>query len=273
MNTSPSLPPVSASPQGVARIAALLRLVAVHQGSGLRYTEIAELSGLERPTAHRVLKSMVEEELLVRDPATRRYRLGALIAELGALAAPVHDLGALCQPALQRLAQATGDTAFVFTRRANDALCVSRVQGDFPIQTPVVAVGSRQPLGVNAGGLAFLMALPAREVDSILAAVGSRLGSFQQLEVNKLREAVAAARKQGYACIGEHAVAGVTAIGLPVPGAGGAPVAALTVASTTSRMTLERQQDILPVLRREVHALAALLGGDGATQYKTGQHP
>ncbi|MFC7206322.1 helix-turn-helix domain-containing protein [Comamonas endophytica] len=83
MNTSPSLPPVSASPQGVARIAALLRLVAVHQGSGLRYTEIAELSGLERPTAHRVLKSMVEEELLVRDPATRRYRLGALIAELG----------------------------------------------------------------------------------------------------------------------------------------------------------------------------------------------
>lgn len=245
--------------QGIRRMSTVLRLLAEHREEGLRFTEVADLCGLERPTAHRMLKAMLEEELVVRDPGTRRYQLGALVFELGLAAAPQFNLQAACAPSLQRLADQSGDTAFLFIRRGNDAYCVSRIQGSFPIQTPVVPVGSRQPLGVNAGGLAILSALPEREIDDVLRAIRDRLGAFGNLEENSLRDSVALARAQGHAFIGERAVPGVAAVGLPVLNRMGTPVAALTVASTADRMTLNRQRELVPMLQREVDEMLQLL--------------
>ncbi len=240
---------------GIRRVAALLKLLAAHAGEGLRFTEVADLAGLERPTAHRVLKALEAEELVVRDPTTRRYQLGALVFDLGHAVAPQFSLHEVCGPALQRLADASGDTAFLFVRRGNDAFCVSRVQGNFPIQTPVVPVGSRQPLGVNAGGLAVLAALPDREVEQVLKAIGPRLDAYGHLDDTGLRAAIATARTRGFASIGEKAVAGVSAIGLAVRNRFDTPVAALTIASTTERMTPARQQELAPLLRDEVEAV------------------
>lgn len=249
----------NAGTQGIRRVSAVLRLLALHREEGLRFTEVADLCGLERPTAHRMLKAMLEEELVVRDPGTRRYQLGALVFELGLAAAPQFNLQAACAPSLQRLADQSGDTAFLFIRRGNDAYCVSRIQGSFPIQTPVVPVGSRQPLGVNAGGLAILSALPEREIDDVLRAIRDRLGAFGNLEEDSLRASLALARAQGHAFIGERAVPGVAAVGLPVLNRMGTPVAALTVASTADRMTLERQRELVPMLQREVDEMLQLL--------------
>jgi DNA-binding IclR family transcriptional regulator len=240
---------------GIRRVATLLKLLAAHPAEGLRFTEVADLAGLERPTAHRVLKALEAEELVVRDPTTRRYQLGALVFDLGHATAPQFSLHEVCAPSLQRLAEASGDTAFLFVRRGNDAFCVSRVQGHFPIQTPVVAVGSRQPLGVNAGGLAVLAALPDREVEQVLKAIGPRLDAYGHLDDTGLRAAVAAARTQGFASIGDKAAVGVTAVGLAVRNRFETPVAALTIASTTGRMTLERQRELAPLLRSEVEAV------------------
>ncbi len=249
----------AAGANGTRRVVALLKLLAAHGAPGLRFTEIARLSGLEGPTAHRVLKVLEEEDAVARDPVTRRYQLGALMSDLGLATAPQFRLHELCLPALQRLADACGDTAFLFVRRGLDALCVSRVQGGFPIQTPVVSVGSRQPLGVNAGGLALLSALPARQQEDVIAAVRSRLPEFGNLDEDHLRERLAAASADGFVSIGGKAIPGVTAIGLSVRNPYGAPVAALTIASTTERMSPERQRQLAPLLAREVATVGQLL--------------
>ncbi|WP_420226358.1 IclR family transcriptional regulator [Pigmentiphaga litoralis] len=245
--------------QGIRRVVRVLKVLAVHRDVGLRFVEVADLCELERPTAHRMLKTLVEEGLLVRDPRSKRYRLGALTFELGLAAAHHFNLVDLCAPSLQRLARATGDTSFLFIRRGNDAICVSSVPGHYPIQTPVVPVGSRQPLGVNAGGLALLLSMTPAEVDEIIAAVRPRLGAYGDFDADDLRQSVAAGRAQRYALIGEKAVPGVTAIGLPIVNQLGVPVAALTVAAISSRMTPARQQDIVPLLQQEVDEVRRLL--------------
>ena len=214
---------------------------------------------------HRMLKALEREEMVARDPVTKRYRLGPLVFELGIAAAADFNLVDVCRPSLQRLAQATGDTAFLFIRRGYDSVCIDRLQGHYPIQTPVVTVGSRQPLGVNAGGLAMLQALPDAEVAEVAAAVAARLGAYGEFDDVDLRKAVTESRKRGYASIGEKAVPGVTAIGLPVRNAYGAPSAALTIAATSNRMTLTRQQEILPALQKEVGIVEELLYRPGHT--------
>jgi DNA-binding IclR family transcriptional regulator len=253
-----ALPPAPGT-QGIRRVVNVLKTLAQHQDSGLRFVDVARLCDLETPTAHRMLKALESEGMVTRDATTRRYRLGALVFELGLVAAPQFNLLELCAGSLQRLADATGDTSFLFIRRGNDAVCVSRVQGHYPIQTPVVTVGSRQPLGVNAGGLAILLALPPAEVEGIVAAIRPRIGAYGELDERDLLGTVAAGREQGYAAIGEKAVPGVTAIGLAVRNPFGAPVAALTVAAISSRMTAARQSELFPLLRNEVNVIANLL--------------
>ncbi|WP_233161755.1 MULTISPECIES: IclR family transcriptional regulator [unclassified Achromobacter] len=245
--------------QSVARVVGLLKLLAEHRDPGLRFVDVARLCGLEQPTAHRMLKALEREEMVARDPVTRRYRLGPLVFELGIAAAGDFNLVDVCRPSLQRLAEATGDTAFLFIRRGHDAVCIDRIQGHYPIQTPVVIVGSRQPLGVNAGGLAMLQALGDEEVAEVVSAVAVRLGAYGEFDELDLRRAVTESRRRGYAAIGEKAVPGVTAIGLPIRNTYGAPSAALTIAATSNRMTAKRQLEILPALQQEVSTVERLL--------------
>lgn len=245
--------------QGIRRVVGMLKMLAQHQESGLRFVDVARLCGLEAPTAHRMLKALETEGMVARDASSRRYRLGTLVFELGLVAAPQFNLRELCAASLQRLADATGDSSFLFIRRGNDSVCVSRVQGHYPIQTPVVTVGSRQPLGVNAGGLAILLALAPAEVDKVVQAIRPRIGAYGELDERDLMDAVAAGHTHGYASIGEKAVPGVTAIGLAVRNPFGTPVAALAIAAISSRMTPARQNALFPLLRNEVNVIGNLL--------------
>jgi DNA-binding IclR family transcriptional regulator len=229
--------------QAIRRLVDVLKVLAEYQEAGLRFVEVAQLCGLQQPTAHRMLKALQAEQMVERDAATRRYRLGPLAFELGIAAAPQFNLLEMSAPSLRSLADASGDTAFLFIRRGNDAVCIDRVLGHYSIQTPVVTIGSRQPLGVNA----------------ILAAVAMRLGVYGNCDEADIRRLVARGRELGYASIGEMAVPGVTAMGLAVITQFGSPAAALTMAATTSRMTPQRQAELLPVLRAEVDRLAGLL--------------
>lgn len=248
-----------AGTQGIHRVIAMLKTLAEHQEQGLRFVDVADKCGLQPPTAHRMLKALTAEEMVERDTRSRRYRLGPLAFELGIAAAPQFKLIDICAPSLQRLAHATGDTSFLFIRRGNDSVCISREPGTYPIQTPMVTVGSRQPLGVNAGGLALLLALSPTAVEEIIHTISPRLGAYDDCNATDIRRAVERGRAMGYACISEKAVPGVAAIGLAVRTQFGSPAAALAVAATTSRMTTPRQAELLPVLQKEVATLAKLL--------------
>ncbi len=258
-SSSPAVASSVSGALGIHRVVALLKLLAQHREQGLRFVQIAELAGLERPTAHRVLKALSKEGMVERDPTTKRYLLGPLIFELGLAAAPHFNLSELSAPSLQRLAQRTGDTAFLFIRRSMDAVCVSRIQGNYPIQTPVVPIGGRQPLGVNAGGLALLLGLEQDDAQEIIKANAPRLEAYEDLDADELLRSLQESRALGYAVIGEKAVPGVTAIGLPIYNPMKQPVAALTIAAITRRMTRARQAEIVPWLRQEVDEVERLL--------------
>jgi DNA-binding IclR family transcriptional regulator len=252
--------PAAAGAQTITRAIRALKLVAAQPPQGIRLVDFARQMGLERPTAHRLLKALTAERMLIQHPASRRYSLGSLVFELGLAAAHQYNLRDICQPVLARLAEATGDTAFLFVRSGHDAVCIARVQGSYPIQTPVVPVGGRQPLGVNAGGLAILAALPEHEVQQILEHIEPRLSIYGNLDAEEMLEHWRRARKAGHAVIGDRAVPGITAVGLPVLTASGTPVAAITVAAIHARMGAPRVAQVVPLLKGAAHECARLFG-------------
>jgi DNA-binding IclR family transcriptional regulator len=248
-----------AGSQSIHRAIGALKRVSRHMPIGLRVVDLANEMNLERPTAHRILKALVAEGMLIQRPGTRRYALRPVLFEMGLASTQPFNVREACAPILERLARSTGDAAFIFVRHNNDAICLSRVHGSFRIQTPVVPIGSRQPLGVSAGGLALLSCLSETELDEVLQAVDPRLGIYGNLDATEMVDHYNRARECGYAWISNCAMPGISGLGLPVLGSDGMPIAAITVATTQARMTNPHLAEILPLLTAAARDASAAL--------------
>src|SRR5690606_4422074 len=99
--------------QSIQRAARLLRELAARNRQGMRLIDVANSSGLQRPTVHRMLKCLAAENLVSQDPQSRRYFLGPLVFELGITAGPRYNIRDVCSDSLDRIAAETGDTVFL----------------------------------------------------------------------------------------------------------------------------------------------------------------
>ena len=250
--------PASGPAQTVGRAALLLRIIASSQARNLRLVDIAAMASLDKSTAQRLLHRLVLERLLARDPV-RGYRLGPLLYELGLAALPETNLREVSQAALHELAQSTGDMVFLVVRSGFETVCISRIAGNFPIQTMTRTEGDRHPLGMGAGGLALLASMHDADIDVALEAIGPRLHAYQLTEA-LLLEAVAKTRAQGDIAIDEGVAAmDVTAIGRTVHDRTRAPVAAVFVASIRHRMMEGRQKQVIKQLIACVNTIESTL--------------
>lgn len=242
----------------VERIAAILRLLAAGDDRGASLQVITETLDLKKPTAHRILSALSDNGLVFQDMTTRNYRLGHAAAVLGRTAFE-QDIAGAARASLVRLAALSGDTAFASAIEGPAAICVAREVGDFPIRTLTLSVGDRRPLGVGAGSLALLAALPDSAVERALKRNDSWLRDFQGFDAGTLRGLVASTRARGYAENDGRIVSGMAGIAVAVLDRTGEPVAALSIAAIRDRMTADRIPALVEALRAEAALVAAHL--------------
>lgn len=228
---------------------ALLKLLATAGPRGCPLSELSEKSGMPHPSAHRILKQLIQERLVVHSAESHRYRLGPLAFELGVAGSTLHDIRDLCEPAMDGLAQATEDTVYLVVRSGFEAVCMHRREGSFPIRTLVLEIGSRRPLGVGAGGLAILAAIEPQERETIIERVAPALPQFGRLTASELTRACTETAASGVALIRDRVNLGVTAVGVHFKDTMGQPMGALSVAALTQRMTATRLRSISTQLR------------------------
>ena len=257
-----SNPPASPSgTQSIGRVVGMLRVVASRGRNGMRLGDVVAASGLPTSTCFRMLQRLEVEGLVERHPVTRKYFLGPLLYEFGLLARPRYQLAARCEAALADLADTTKDTVYLSERHGLEAVCTARALGDYPIKALTLDVGIRRPMGVGAGGLAILCALPEDEADEIIAANAQRYGKLSTLTPAKVLEATRAGRDQGYAFLDGPVVPGTAAVGVAFPA--GHPVAAISVAAVSARLDAKRRVEVARALQRHAEQLARVFA-DGA---------
>lgn len=264
-NAAPQPLPASGARSGtqsIERVVGMLRVVASRGRRGMRIADVVSLSGLPMSTCFRMLQRLEVEGLLVRDLLTRKYHLGPLLYELGMLAQPHYQLSELCDEALRVIAEQTHDTVYLSERRGPESICTSRALGAYPIKALTLDVGIRRPMGVGAGGLAILSALPEAEAELIVAANEARYAKFGAFEPGFLREAIAQTRAQGYSFLDSAATPGAAAIGVAFPPDN--PIAAVSVAAISSRMGPARRAEVAKIIHQQVRAICVLLEAKSA---------
>src|ERR1700742_2953279 len=87
----------------------LLQLVAERQA--LRVSEAADLLGVARSTAHRLLSALRRRDFLMQDKPNGVYRPGPALHAIGMAAISKIDIRRLARPALEQLRNATKETS------------------------------------------------------------------------------------------------------------------------------------------------------------------
>lgn len=244
--------------QAISRAMLVLRGVSRMRGEGAGLLALTRDTGMSKPTVHRILAALAAEGMVEQDPATRRYFLGPECHVLGNIASERFGINRLAAPVVARLAHECGDSAFFSLRRDVFAVCVLREDGDYPLKTHVLLPGDRHPLGIGAGSLAILAALPDDEVEACLQANAALIAArYPHYSVPLIRTLVDEVREQGYAVNRGLVVPGSWGIAVPLRDEQGQVLGALSIAAVESRMDEERQFQLAKLLSREAKRLLA----------------
>jgi len=258
---TPAAPTETAGAQTLRRGLAVLRLLTRVGPGGLRVGEIGRRLALNKSTAIRLTRTLVDEGFVLHDQASGAYRLGPEAFAVGLAAEPSYELQRLAAPALRALALESGDTVFFTVLHGVESICLSRSEGDFPIRNQLVKPGDRWPLGVGAGSCAMLAALADDDIARILARnAAQRSAHYPGCTDEAIRRLVQETRAQGYCLNPGLVLESSWAIGVPVYDVHNRPVASLSLAAIEPRLGPARRAALgnrLMQASRELTALQA----------------
>lgn len=238
----------------------LLRCLSALEPDGGSTAALARLCDLPRPTAHRLLVSLVEEGFVDRG-ADGSWFLGPELFLLGQAAAHRYDDRALAAPIVRHLAHITEESAFYSKRHGAETVCMLREDGSFPLRSHVLHEGIRLPLGVASAGLAVLAFLPDREIDEYFRSADPGRDFGPGHTEAEIRQRVRLTRDRGYCVNPGLLVEGSWGMAAPVLDQAHRPIGALSLTGVEHRFRPDRQPRLGELLRRSAHQLSRQLAG------------
>ena len=249
------IPKAPGGTQAVDRALALLRMVAAAPGEGLRLSDLVETSGLDRATTHRLLSSLVANELVDQDVVTKRYTLGLDFFTLAAAASNRYDVADVARTALQTLSAATGDTTTLCLRSGLMLICIDVETGSFPVKALPMDIGSRRPMGAGASGIAILAGLPDFEIEQTLQKSAKRLAEAPGQDIGTIMAAVALCRVQGYALAPEEPLGRILGVAVALINRRGRPQGTLSINGIPDRLAPERLPELVALLQQQARVI------------------
>src|SRR5215212_7602374 len=219
-------------------------------------TEVAETTGLARPTARRLLLTL--EELGYVRSGTAGFALTPKVLDLGMAYVGSLGLWDVARPHLEALVARTGESSSMAQLDGSDIVYVARVAVPKIIALRV-EIGTRFPAVQTSQGKVLLAVLSPERLEATLA-VPSRSGlpPYIGRSADQLRDELTEVRARGWALADEELAPGVRSVAVPVRDGAGVVRAAMNVtvhAAETSTEVLVGEH--LPKLMRTAGEVSA----------------
>jgi IclR family transcriptional regulator, pca regulon regulatory protein len=231
----------------------------------LGVSELSREVGLSRSSAHRYIATLAALGYLEQDRATRKYRLGPRVLDLGFSAINSMELREIAAPHLQALSDGTGHTVNMAVLDGIDIVYVERCRSASLGQREIdlnLHVGSRLPAYCTSMGKVLLAHLPEAEQKARLARSElARRGPNTLTTRAALLEELRRVRELGIAVNNEELAYGLRSIAVPVRGPEGDVAAAINLAVHRSLVSMEDLVVRLgPALKATANQISARVG-------------
>lgn len=193
----------------------------------LTLTEIASASQLAPSTAHRLVGELTREGLLERQ-ADRSYRLGVRLWEYASRTPGAVGLREIARPWCEAVHRRVRQHTQLGILQGTEALYIERLSMPDAVINATL-VGGRIPAHASSAGLVLLAHAGVGAVEAVCRAPMRRYTSETISSPEQLRRVITRVRGDGFVVTNGHIHLEARAIGVPVRGAGGRVIAALTV--------------------------------------------
>jgi IclR family acetate operon transcriptional repressor len=210
----------------------VLEAIAAHSPVGV--SALARLLAADKNAVQRAIVTLAEAGWIAVAPGpVTRWELTARIFAVAHKAHGKSDLRTRAKPELEKLRDATGETALLTLADGSDFVIIDVVESPYVLNASP-SIGTIASPRDSATGHAVLPHLSPDKQEILLgAAPDARL--LEQLE---------AARQRGYAVVVGGAMEGVTSIAAPLLEIDGKPVGAIVVAGPTERLAADRHAQV-----------------------------
>lgn len=230
----------------------------------LGIADIADELGMSRSTTHRYVITLVALGYLEQG-ASRKYRLGLRVTDLGMSALNSTGLREHSQPYLEELRQRTSYTVNMAVLDGSEILYVDRARSYRRGQSQIdlgLRLGSRLPAYCTSMGKLLLAYLPDEEQKELIGDMKLTRRAPNSITSKKaLRTELEHVREEGFAVNDEELAQGLHSISAPVRSENNEVVAAVNMAAHSSMISLEEMVDHLgPHLVSTADRISARLG-------------
>jgi DNA-binding IclR family transcriptional regulator len=236
MNMNDKATPAMPSAAKVVEVLFAFSMVNPH----LTAAEVADIVGINRSTAHRLLQILETARVVRRRPGeSSSYELAARVLQLSeTFLHQLDDLHSASLSYLTELVERTGETAALHVRQRDARVGIVQVESPHPLRRTYTDLGQRVPLYLGAPSLAMLAFLPQEQIDRYVPR-DDAWPSFEFADRDALMRALEAIRSRGFAVSHAHRLAGVTSIAAPIRSRSGDVIASINVSGPETRFSAD----------------------------------
>jgi DNA-binding IclR family transcriptional regulator len=187
---------------------------------GLGVSELAKDLKMAKSTVHGMTSALEELGAVMRDPLSKKFKLGFMLLEIGRSAYSQIDLKTSARPAIEELMGKTQTSVFLGILNWGSVTILDVVESrqDLKITAPV---GSTIPLLAGAVGKVFLASMEDEQALKIIDSKGlPRFTANSVLDRQTYFQELRQVREKGFAVDDEEYIMGVRAVASPLLGLG-----------------------------------------------------
>lgn len=215
-------------------------LKAFTQGdTSLGNQELAERTGLTKPTVSRLTYTLTRLGYLVCSPQTGRYALGTSALALGYWARAGSYIRQVAKPLMEQVSHELNLCCALGYQDEAEAVYLEHTRGPGALIISVQS-GSRTPLVTTAMGRALIAVMDKRERDRLFAAEKARYGAQWPRILKGVQEALKDYQARGFTLSLGDWEKEINAVGVPLPLHDGNPPMALMLGGSAYVLDRER---------------------------------
>lgn len=237
---------------------------------GSTVVEVAEATGLPRPTAHRLLVALARRNYARTGPGPSQYRLGFKLVEMASSVLASLHLRQEVQPHLRRLSEATGETVHLTVLEDGQVVYIDKVEAEGASIRMASRIGGRMPVHCTASGKVIMSLMGEAEVRQILQSRGMPRRTPNTItEAEQMLQRLQQVRQEGVAYDAIENEEGVICLAAAIRGHDGSPLGAISISGPAFRMTEQRLADLRLLVLECTGLISNAMGWRGGAQHGT----
>ena len=226
--------------KAASRVLDILKLIS-ESDEALTITKISKALEIPKSTTYELVYTLLEKRFLEFDnERLKSFRLGLETFKIGSAFLNKADIYHESRSWLEKLMKASGETVFLAVQDRGELVYINKVEGNSMVRTTAI-LGSRKPMHCTGLGKALLAAYPKESVKNIVGEAA--LPTITKYTLNHYDDLVLDLEKickRGYSVDVMESQMDVSCVAAPVYNEESKPIAAISIAGLSSRMTEDR---------------------------------